>query len=778
MLADRLQRIGGSPTLKINAKANAMKRDGIDVVNLSVGEPDFPTPDNIKKAAIAAINNNYTRYTATCGIPEIKQAIIRKYKNECGVDYKPSQVIVGTGGKQCLFNACIATVAPGEEVIIPVPYWVSYPQMVNMARGIPVYVDTREEDGFLLTPEDLERAITPNTKALFLNSPSNPTGGAYNEHQLREVVEVALKEGLIIYADEIYEKLVYDGLKFTSVCQLGQKAVEQSVIFNGFAKAYSMTGWRLGWAVGPEEIIAGMSKIQDHSTSNPSSISQWAGVEALNGPQYDVVKMKTEFEKRRDYMQYRLEMLDRVSCKKPRGAFYVFPNMSYTYDMEYEGMQIHNSHGLAYFLLKEAHVAVIPGAAFGDDKFVRLSYASSMERIKLAMDRISTALTKLTPARKVKVFALNNIRTRVKNYVETETGIGRDQRHALAAEADSHLNFDDYQEWNANIAGTVIQLRTNSPHLMDFWMENWYPGQLETDLEPHGVIYAVKGVTGRDSRAFYDSESRTGFIFNSAYYGQLRSMALGMVADITERMSDTHLVHGSCLDVNGSGALIFGGPGMGKSGPVFNLLAKPGVKLVSFDNVLVRYTMREAIADVPERKFYFKTKFVEKMNTLGPLLDRGKCENVQTDKSQCDNEPCLREDKCRLDRGKPFCYTGFKNSRAILDPYWVGGLEKHSRRTSVKNVVILHNESLSQPITKLDPKKAVEIIESGRSGMNTPGMQENFFNPHLLVRNSDRIDLQKRFFKRLFSLVNVYYVSADLGKEKIIATVAELCGAE
>ena len=777
MIADRIQRIGDSPTLKINAKANTMKADGIDVVNLSVGEPDFPTPDNIKKAAIAAIHNNYTKYTATSGIPELKQAIIRKYKNDCGVEYKPSQVIVGTGGKQCLYNACFATVNKGEEVIIPVPYWVSYPHMVNLAKGVPVYVPTREENGFLLTAEDLERAITPNTKVLILNSPSNPTGGAYAEHHLEEIADIALKEGIIIFADEIYEKLVYGGMKFTSVCQLGAKAVEQSVIFNGFAKAYSMTGWRLGWAVGPEEIISGMGKIQDHSTSNPCSISQWAGVEALNGPQYDVIKMKTEFEKRRDYMHYRMGSLDRVSCYKPQGAFYLFPNMSYTYDMEYEGMQIRNSYGLAYYLLKEAHVAVVPGAAFGDDQFIRLSYAASMERIKTAMDRIGLALSKLKPTRRVKVYALNNIQTKVRNYVETEVNVSTDLRHALLAEADSHLRFDEYHEWNANIAGKIIQLRTNSPHLVDFWIDNWYPGQLETDLEPHGVIYAVKGVTGRDSRAFYHSESNTGFVFNTAYYGQVRSMALGMVADISERMSDSHLVHGSCLDVKGKGALIFGGPGMGKSTPVFHLLSMPGVKLVSYDNVLLRYSSRDAFADMLERKVYFKTKFVEKMDVLAPLLDKSKCENVQTEKAKCDNEPCLRQDNCRLDRGKPFCYTGFKNSRTMLDPYWIGGVDKHSRRTSIKNIVILHKESISQPVSKLNPRKAVEIIESGKSGMNTPGALESFFNPHLLVRNSDRIDLQRKFFERLFSLTTVYYISADLGKDKLKNTIAELCGA-
>lgn len=776
MLADRIQHIGDSPTLKINAKANAMAAEGADIVNLSVGEPDYPTPDNVKQAAIAAIHKNYTKYTANGGITELKQAIIRKYKNECGVTYKPSQVIVGTGGKQCLYNACLALLNKGQECIIPVPYWVSYPPMVELAEGVPVYVPTREEDGFLMTPEALERAITPNTKAFILNSPSNPTGGAYSETQLKALVEIAVKEGVTVISDEIYEKLVYDGMKFTSVCQLGPKAFEKSIIVNGFAKAYAMTGWRLGWAVGPEEVISAMDKIQSHSTSNTCSIAQWAGVEALNGPQYELARMQMEFEKRRNYMLYRLQMLEKVTCAKPRGAFYLFPNMSYTYEMEYEGMPIRNSYGLAYFLLKEARVAGVPGAAFGDDRFIRFSYATSMERIKEGMDRISVALTKLKPASRAKVVALNNTHTKVNNYVETDVNVGSDMRNALLAESDAALKFDNYYEWNANISGVIVQLRTNSPHLVDFWLENWYPGQLETDLEPHAVIYAVKDVPGREARAFYHSESRTGFIFNTAYYGQLRSMALGIVADISERMSDSHLVHASCLDIAGKGLLIFAGPGLGKSGPIFNMMSKPGVKIVSYDNVMLRYSPREAIADVPERKIYFKTKFVEKADAFASLLDRSKCENVITNKSDCDNEPCLRKDNCRLDQGKPFCYTGFKNSRAMLDPYWIGGVEKHTRRSSIKNVVILHNEAASRPVEKLELRKAVDILENGKTGMKTPGPNETFFNPHLLLRTSDRTEFERRLFERLCLFANIYYVNAEVGKDKLNSIFAEICG--
>jgi histidinol-phosphate/aromatic aminotransferase/cobyric acid decarboxylase-like protein len=647
--------------------------------------------------------------------------------------------------------------------------------MVELAKGIPVYVPTREENGFALTPEDLARAITPNTKAVILNNPSNPTGGAYDADKLKAVVETALKEGLVIIADEIYEKLVYDGFKFTSVCQLGEKAVANSVIINGFSKAYSMTGWRLGWAVGPEDVISGMDKVQSHSTSNPCSIAQWAGVEALNGPQYDITRMQAEFQKRRNYMLYRLQTLTNVSCFQPQGAFYLFPNMSYYYDMEYQDNKIRNSYGLAYYLLKEAQVAIVPGAAFGDDKFIRLSYATSMERIKEAMDRIATALGKLTPSRKTTVIALNNTMTKVRDYVETESSINSDMRNALLAESDTHLKFDNYHEWNANIGGIILQLRTNSPHLMDFWMENWYPGQLETDLEPHGVIYAVKDVVGREARAFYNSESRTGFVFNTAYYGQIRSMALGIAGDIMERSSDAHLVHASCLDVKGKGTLIFAGPGLGKSGPIFHLLTKSGVKLVAYDSVIMRYTNLDAFADMPERKIYFKTKFADKAQNLLPLLDRSKCENVITKKDECDNEPCLRQDNCRLDKGKSFCYVGFKNSRAMLDPYWIGGIEKHARRSSVDKIIIFHKESIGKPVEELKADKALEILGAGKTGMPF-GVEEHFFHPHLLVKSSERLEMQKRLFLRLLSYAQVYYINAEMGKDRLKEVVGEIVG--
>ena len=773
MLSDRVKRIGFSPTLRINAKATAMKKEGLDVIDLSVGEPDFPTPENINNAAISAIQRGFTKYTATEGITELRNAIARKYQEECGVEYKLGQVIVSPGAKYSLYLAAQALLNKNEECIIPSPYWVSYPHIVSFAKGIPVYVETREENGFLLKPEDLDRAITPNTKALILNNPSNPTGAAYDEGQLREVVDLALKEGLVIIADEIYEKLVYDGFRFTSVCQMGEKAIQNTVIINGFSKAYSMTGWRLGWAVGPPQLIEGMGKIQSHSTSNPASIVQWAGVEALNGPQYEIAKMKSEFQQRRNYMLYRTRMLNGVSCFQPQGAFYLMPNVKRYYDMEFEGLQIRNSYGLAYYLLKEAKVAIVPGAAFGADNFIRFSYATSMDNIKESMDRIASALGRLEPAKKTKVFALNNIMTKVRDYVATETNVGMEMRDALVAESDAHLDYDSYYEWNANIAGIILQLRTNSPHLNDFWMDNFYPGQLETDLEPHGVIYAVNRVPGREARAFYNSDSRTAFLFNSAFYGSVRSLALGMVADIGERMFDTHLVNAACLQVGGNGVLIFGGPGMGKSGPVFSLLEKPETKLVAYDAVLMRCSGKEAVADVPERKIYLKTKFGEKMKVLYSLFDRSRCENVPSNKDDCDSEP----DGGPLDRGKAFSYTGYSNSRAIIDPYWIGGTEKHVRRTNIKKIFILHKDATAKPVETISPEKALRIIETGKTGMRAgSGADEGFFNPHLLVRTQDRIELQKRNFAKLFKAATVYYINAEIGKDRVKDLIGELAG--
>lgn len=397
MIADRIQRVGMSPTVKISGKAKAMKAEGIDVLNLSVGEPDFPTPQNIKEAGIRAIENNQTKYTANSGMPELKKAIIGRIYHDHGVRYEQNEIIVSSGAKNALFNLCIALLNKGEEAIIPIPYWVSYPQMVNLAEGKPVYIHTQEENGFRLTPEQLTRAINSNTKAIFFNNPSNPSGTVYEKEELEALINIAVDRNLVIIADEIYEKLVYDGLRFESIASLGEQVRERTVIINGVSKAYAMTGWRLGFAAGPSELIAAMDKVQSHNTSNASTISQIAAIEAYNGPQDEIGTMLSEFQRRRDYMHHRLTQIPNISCYKAQGAFYLFPNFSHYYDYQHAGTRVRDSNGMALYLLDEARVAVVPGDAFGADQFIRLSYATSMETIEQAMDRIEEAMAKLKP---------------------------------------------------------------------------------------------------------------------------------------------------------------------------------------------------------------------------------------------------------------------------------------------------------------------------------------------------------------------------------------------
>lgn len=762
MLADRIQRIGFSPTLKITAKAKAMQAEGIDVIDFSVGEPDFPTPENVKAAGKVAIDENFTKYTENDGIPELKRAIIKKLKEENGLEYDPSEIIVSSGAKNCMYNLSVALFNRDEECIIPAPYWVSYPHMVSLAKGKPVIIQTKEENGFRLTPKQLEAAISPSTKALIINNPCNPTGAAYSEEELKELAEIAAEEGLVIIADEIYEKLVYEGFRFVSVASLGKKIKERSVIINGVSKAYSMTGWRLGYAAGPRELIAGMDKVQSHNTSNACSISQKAALEALLGPQSEIPRMVSEFQMRRNLILQKLRLIPGTSCMEPRGAFYVFPNFRNYFDKEYQGMQIRNSYGLAYYLLKQARVAVVPGDGFGTEGYIRFSYATSTQKIEEGMNRVIEAMAKLEPTRKAKVIALNNTVTLRKSFVETEAAASLEKRDALVAEAEDHLTHDNYFEWNVNIAGVVLQLRTNLSHLYDFWIENWYPAQLEADIEPHGIIYAVGWIPGREPYAYYNSESRTAVFFKSAFYGQLRSLALGMVADMTERLFDLHPVRCFCVDVGGKGALLIAPPGTGKSAHVAALMRMEQTKLVSDDIVFLRYSGRDALADTPERKFYMRTDFVKYYPDLAPLFDRSKCENVVTKKEECTNSKCMQEDNCRLDRGAPFCYEASDKSRAMLDPYWIGGPNKHSKRTSVKWVFILKRDPISPPIEKVDPEVAIKHLEEGRSQTATGGYKnEPFFNPHLLVKNQERIELQKRNFARLFNIATPHFVNTS-----------------
>jgi len=414
MISNRISSIGASETLRISAKAKELAAQDIDVIDLSVGEPDFPTPDNVKQAGKRAIDENVTRYTPSPGLLDLRKAIAEKLKRDNAVDYAPDEIIVSSGAKHSLYNVFMAILNEGEEVIVPAPYWVSYPHQVTLAGGKAVIVEAREEDGFRLRPDVLKAAITPRTKAVIINSPSNPTGAAYSREELEALCGVAAgatKAGLVIVADEIYEKMVYDGFRFTSVASLGKDIKERTVLINGVSKSHAMTGWRLGYAAGPKDIISAMNKVQSHSTSNASSISQMAALEALRGPQTEVARMVVEFEKRRNYMVREMRRIPRVSLVEPKGAFYVFPNFSGYYGKAAEGKatggagarvggagdktKITDSWTLGDFLMDMAHVAVVPGAAFGNDRCIRLSYAASMEKLEKAVTRITEALTKL-----------------------------------------------------------------------------------------------------------------------------------------------------------------------------------------------------------------------------------------------------------------------------------------------------------------------------------------------------------------------------------------------
>jgi aspartate aminotransferase len=395
VLSNRAKSLKPSPTLAINAKAKSMQAQGIHVVSFGAGEPDFDTPQNIKAAAIKAIEEGFTKYTPVGGTDDLKDAVVRKFQRDNEITYKRSEIIVSCGGKHSFYNLAQAIFDAGDEVIVPGPYWVSYPPIVALAGATPIIVDTKEEYGFKLTPEDLKKAITPKTKALILNSPSNPTGGAYTKEDLGKIAEIALSHNFLVISDEIYEKIVYDGFKFVSIASLGEAIKKKTIIVHGVAKTYAMTGWRIGYTAGPEEIISAMSNIQSQSTSNPTSIAQKASVEALIGNQDEVKKMVASFEERRNYIVGRLNNIPGVTCFKPLGAFYVFPNFSSYYGKSCQGKRISNSTELADYFLEAARVAVVPGVEFGADPFERLSYATSMEDVKEGLNRIEEALRKL-----------------------------------------------------------------------------------------------------------------------------------------------------------------------------------------------------------------------------------------------------------------------------------------------------------------------------------------------------------------------------------------------
>src|SRR5213595_2228819 len=377
-ISGRASQLTPSLTLSIDAKAKAMKAEGIDVCGFGAGEPDFDTPEHIKQAAIAALEAGFTKYTPSAGLPELRQAISEKLEADNQLSYRPSQVVVSSGAKHSCYNAILATCQPGDEVVIPSPYWVSYPDMVRLAGAEPVIVQTSERNGWKMRAADFENAMTPRTKMLILNTPGNPTGSVYTREELEGIVEVAAEEDIYILADEIYEKLVYDDTKHVSIASLSKEAYDLTITVNGFSKAYAMTGWRLGYLAAPDPVARAVDSIQSHTSSNPSSFSQYGALAALKGDQQPLADMREEFDMRRNYMFDRISKIPNVTAVKPQGAFYVLVNISQL------GL---TSQNFADRLLSKANVAVIPGAAFGDDRTVRLSYATSIDVIKKGLDR-------------------------------------------------------------------------------------------------------------------------------------------------------------------------------------------------------------------------------------------------------------------------------------------------------------------------------------------------------------------------------------------------------
>lgn len=395
MLSKRVSILEASLTLKISAKAKQMKKQGLPVIDFSVGEPDFPTMDHVKAAGKKAIDDNFTRYTQSDGAPELKEAILSRLLSDESLDYRPNQLIVSPGAKASIFLALAALVNDGEEVLIPSPYWVSYPEQVKLVGGIPVLIETREADNFLVTPAQIKAKITPRTRVLIINSPSNPTGMVYSEDQLRAIMDVAMRGNLVVIADEIYSKIIYDGFRFTRIASLSPEIAERTVTIDGVSKAYSMTGWRIGFALGPQKIIGAMKSIQDHLTSNPCSISQMAALAAYAGEQGEVVRRTGEFQERRDFLLTELNRIPGVRCGKPQGAFYLFPNIRSYFNTSDGKYTIRTAFDLADYLLEKANVATVPGEGFGASDNIRLSFATSMENIRTGAKRIAGALGEL-----------------------------------------------------------------------------------------------------------------------------------------------------------------------------------------------------------------------------------------------------------------------------------------------------------------------------------------------------------------------------------------------
>lgn len=397
-ISNRCRSISPSPTLVIDSKAKTMKKKGIDVVGFGAGEPDFDTPEYIRNAAKAALDEGMTRYTPSSGTLELRTAICKKLKRDNGLEYEPDQIVVSNGAKHSLFNICQTILDPGDEVIIPEPFWVSYPELVQIAGGVPVMVHGHEENDFLVSADDMKPYITPRTKAIILNSPNNPNGCVWPREMLEDIARLAVENQLFVISDEIYEKLVYDGEKHVSIASLGEEIKAQTFVVNGFSKAYAMTGWRLGYCAGPTNVMKAVGALQSHATSNPNSIAQYAGYVALSGGDDIIAAMVAEFDRRRKHIVSRINAIPGLSCRMPKGAFYVMMNISELIGAAQGDKVIRSSTDFAELLLENAKVAVVPGLGFGSDMHVRLSYATSMENIDRGLDRIAQFVGSLRKA--------------------------------------------------------------------------------------------------------------------------------------------------------------------------------------------------------------------------------------------------------------------------------------------------------------------------------------------------------------------------------------------